>query len=232
MEKNSQVHELLCRTRDSVRIVRGISSEENVCYTSPCFVSLYSRCGSKLALVDLNGLKVLRTSDYSEIMLARRNNIQHLHFSGCSRYLVSWEKPQDNSFNLIVWDINASAALYQFHQKKLVKEFWPLIVFNSTSTHFFMKSANDIVVYRIPDQNPLFVFNEIRASSFFVSPLVNVVVMYSGDPKGDNSKISVFDILAAELRKSIDLAVKYGQETKTIWNREGTRAVVWCQTDV
>ena len=102
MERSQQVHELLCRTRDSVRVIRGISAQENVCFASPGFVCQFSRCGTKLALVDLNGLKVLRTSDYTEIMFSRRANVQLLHFSNCGRYLVSWEKPQEENPNLIL----------------------------------------------------------------------------------------------------------------------------------
>lgn len=231
MEK-SQVHELLCRTRDSMRIVRGISPVENITYASPCFVCLFSKCGSNLAFVDLNGLKVLRTSDYTEILFSRRNNVQLLHFSNCGRYLVTWEKPQEETQNLLMWDLSTGTVIYQFYQKQFMKEYWPTITFNSNSTHFFTKRGDSLSVFRIPDQGPVFVYNEVKVTSYFVSPKTNSLIVYSGDSKGENSKISVFSQEAADLRRTTEIPTKFVQEIKVIWNYDATRALIWCQTDV
>lgn len=231
MEQTLQVHELLCRTRDSVRIIRGISCPENIAFASPCFACLYSKCGFKLAIVDLNGLRVLRTSDYSEIMFSRRSNVQLLHFSICGRYLVSWEKPQEDSKNLLIWDTNTSTAIYSFFQKTSMKEQWPTIVFNNTSTHFYIKKGNDLYVYQIPNQQVLYIFSDTKVSFFFISPRDIPVIIYSEDPKGENSKLNVYSQQGG-LVKLTELVIKNVQEIKVLWNKDSTRAVIWCQTDV
>ena len=232
MERSQQVHELLCRTRDSVRVIRGISAQENVCFASPGFVCQFSRCGTKLALVDLNGLKILRTSDYTEIMFSRRANVQLLHFSNCGRYLVSWEKPQEENPNLILWDTLTSTALYQFFQKQSMKELWPTLVFSSDSTHFFTRRGDSLCTYRIPEQQPVSAFTESKVSSFFVSPQSAALVIYAGDSRGDGSKLCVYSQQAGALAKVVDIATRYVQEIKVLWNKDGTRALIWCQTDV
>lgn len=232
MERSQEVHELLCRTRDSIRIVRGLSAQETICYTSPCFVSLFSKNGSKLAIVDLHGIKVLSTSNYNELFSVRRANVQLLHFSNCGKYLVSWEKPQEETPNLIVWDIECNKQVYAFFQKKFLKETWPTAIFSSDSLFMYIKNLNDLHVYRIPDTQPHMIFNEVKVSSFFLSPIAKSVVIYSGEEKTEGSKLTLFDHQAPGLIKQATLQIKYVQETKVSWNKDGTRCLAWCQTDV
>ena len=87
-------------------------------------------------------------------------------------------------------------------------------------------------VYRIPDQQPTFIFNESKISSFYVSYLTNTIVIYSGDPKGDGSKLGIYSQEANNLIKMTEISIKYVQEIKVLWNYDATRAVIWCQTDV
>ncbi|OMJ88372.1 hypothetical protein SteCoe_9688 [Stentor coeruleus] len=232
MEKTQQVHELLCRTRDSVRVIRGLSQQENVVFASACFACLFSKCGSKLAIVDLHGVKVLKTSDFTELMSVRRSNVQLLHFSECAKYLVSWEKPQEETPNLIIWDTTTGTPIYSLVQKKFMKECWPTIIFNADSTRFYIKGGSDLCIYRIPEPQPLLIFNQIRVTSFFISSKTNMLIIYTGDSKGEGSKISICVETATGLEKTAELGVKYVQEIKVLWNKDAQRAVIWCQTDV
>ena len=232
MERSQEVHELLCRTRDSVRVVRGLNSSEQICYSSPCFVSLFSPSGTKLAVVDLVGIKVLSTPQYTELFSIRRSNVQLLHFSPCGKYLVSWEKPQEDSPNLIIWDTDRQVQVYAFYQKKFLKETWPTAIFSSDSSFIYIKNVNDLYIYRIPEVQPYQVFNDFKITSFFTSAKQRYLVTYTGEEKQETSKLSFLTHQDSGMQKLAELQIKFVQELKVIWNKEATSALIWCQTDV
>jgi translation initiation factor 2A len=231
MEGRPEVHELLCRTRDSVRVIRGLNAIESICFSSPCFVSLFSPSGSKLAVVDLIGIKVLSTSNYSEIFSIRRSNVQLLHFSNCGKYLVSWEKPQEESPNLLIWDTDSGKQVYAFSQKKFLKETWPTAIFSSDSRFIYIKNVNEMFVYRIPEPHPFMIFSDFKITSFFVSPKQQLIITYTGEEKTEGSKLTVLSH-SNGIAKVAELVINFVQEVKVIWNKTGNSALVWCQTDV
>lgn len=102
-ETKQETHELLCRTGTTVIAVRGLPKVEQRAFVSPCSIAMFSPTGSKLAYItEQQGLLVLNSQSFAEIMSSRNAGIQLLHFSQCERYLVTWEKQIENSPNLIV----------------------------------------------------------------------------------------------------------------------------------
>jgi translation initiation factor 2A len=199
---------------------------------SPCFVCQYSPCGAKLGLVDLVGIKVLLTRDWSEEMSVRRANVQLLSFSPGGQYLVSWEKPADDAPNLLVWDTRAASALYAFHQKQFLKDLWPTVVFTAHDDCLFTRHAGDVAMFRLPQQQPGAVLGDPRVSGFWLAPARPLVLACASEQKADTSKISVFEKQPESLNKIIELGIKFVQEVKVLWNKDSDRAVIWCQTDV
>ena len=99
--------------------------------------------------------------------------------------------------------------------KKFVKELWPSIIFSFDSTHFFIKNGNDVHVYRIPEQQTLYVFNSAKVTSYFLSPRVNTTIVYS-DSVGEGSLISVYLQQPQSLEKTCELGIQNVQEIKVL----------------
>jgi translation initiation factor 2A len=158
--------------------------------------------------------------------------VQLLHFSHCGKYLVSWEKPQEDSPNLLIWDTDRQSQVYAFCQKKFLKETWPTAIFSSDSLFIYIKNVNDLFVYRLPETQPYLVFNDFKITSFFASPKQRLMVTYTGEEKQEGSKLSILLHEDSGMRKNADLLIKYVQEIKVIWNKQASSALIWCQTDV
>lgn len=223
--------QLMKRTRDSVIVAGNLPSKEEPLFAVPGVVSLFSPSGSKLALADPHFLKVVDTASFAEIMSVRHQGVQLLHFAPSESFLLTWKKQQDSEPNLVVWDLNSATPVMQFSQKKFTKDNWPTVVFSKDSSLCFRQVGSELHEFQVGNSTPLATLNQKRVTSYSVSPTMPWIITFTAEFKSEPASIALFQY-SEGLNLVQELSIEKGTEAGVHWNRDGTKAIVWSQTDV
>jgi len=220
--------ELFFRTRDTIRVLQGISDQHTSKHCGPCHSALFSPSGTFLAVVDPAGLSVKSTTDYGEVHRIRREKVQCLDFSPCNRYLVSWEKFK-GSDNLFVWELATGRPLYSFEQQKYTKEQWPTIRWSRDGAHFGRKVNYSVVVYAVPNPEPIYSIDQELLSDFSIAPAANLrLLVFKSETRESPGLVSLYEGQTKAFEKELEKS----QDAKVLWNCRGNAAVIWCSSSV
>lgn len=219
----TQNEEIICRNRDSLMLLDSTNNSIN--FAAPCFAYSVSKSGKKLGISDLYGLRVL----YNDLEILRtRNQAKHLIFSECENYLITAEKMTENNPNLLIWDLNSPRIIYSFHQPNFNKD---QINFSIKDPFLYYKNNDQLWIFRIPDENPIKVINDIRVSSFSVNG--DILCIYGCEVKGNLAYISLF--LASDLpdfKATRSLDITKSQLTSFYWNFDHSKLLFCGKTEI
>lgn len=232
MEPACGTHELLLRTRDSLKVVRSLPAHAEVAFASAGSVCKYSASGSKLAFVDMMGLRVVSSADFSGILRKRHPEIQFLDFSPSEHYLVTWEKVVVGSPNLLVWALYSGDVVYEFSYARNPKVLWPLLLFSQDDSLLYRQLDNAVLIYKVGQDQPIVVLDDKRVTTFSISPAQGNLVVYTGEMRGDPALITLYSNNEGAFNEQHSLSVPAVNEVQVLWNHLGSTALIWCQTDV
>ena len=89
----------------------------------------WSPLGSYLATLHKLGVALWGTAKFSRIGKFEHQGVQHIDFSPCERYMVTFSNvvlDPDNPINIIIWDIKTGAKKRSF-MKSFGESNWPII---------------------------------------------------------------------------------------------------------
>lgn len=107
----------------------------------------YSADGSLLAMVEKDGVRVLRADGGVEVLSVPRPQVQALSLSPRGTFLLTWERLQEGEKdgNLRVWRVATGELACAWHQKVLgEKALWPAIKWSVDETLAYRLVTNEI----------------------------------------------------------------------------------------
>lgn len=95
----------------------------------PCSASKFSNDGSKLAVTTPNALVIYDTDSGKELIQIPAAGVASAVFSPLGTYLQTFQKPQGQQKNLVLWDSKTGSIVLQQFQKAISKTSWLVCLF-------------------------------------------------------------------------------------------------------
>lgn len=223
--------DLLLRSRDSITVSRGLSSQSKV-LVCPGSSLCFSKSGALLALVEPLGVRVLRTSTYTEdVLRLRRDKVIFMDFSPTDDCLVTCEK-WVQAPNLAVWHLPDGALIHQFTVKKVGKESWPVLKWREDGRVFLLKEGNEVVVYGVDGAEVMRVGEGLITSVFCSGGAPWRVLTFCGEIRGQPPIVTYYICEPSGFNRIAQETLAKGVEAVVLWNKQSTAWLIWCQTDV
>jgi len=223
--------DLLLRSRDSITVSRGLSSQSKV-LVCPGSVLCFSKSGALLALVEPLGVRVLRTNTYTEdVLRLRRDKVIFMDFSPADDCLITCEK-WVQAPNLAVWHLPDGALIHQFTVKKVGKESWPVLKWRGDGRMFLLKEGNEVVVYGVDGAEVMRVGEGLITSVFCSGGDPWRVLTFCGEIRGQPPIVTYYICQPSGFNRVAQETLAKGVEAVVLWNKQSTAWLIWCQTDV
>ena len=140
---------LLARGRNQCQMlnVPHLAVDQSVSCAPIDTLAEFSADGSRLAVVEKEGIRVLATEGGQPVFSQPRPQVHAIHLSPKGTFLVTWEKLVDGAEegNLRVWHVASGALASHFKQKVLgEKSAWPAIAWSADEMIAFRLVTNEV----------------------------------------------------------------------------------------
>merc|ERR1712137_226363 len=202
----------------------------------------YSDDGELVALYSGDTLSIYRTTDGSLVSSIVHAKIKMICFSPGNSIIQTWQyfeklaNPTDvHPDNLILWDVETGERIFSWLEKRVSASNWPFVKFTADESISAKMSNGKVNFYAGKHFNVIIrVFKLPGITHFSWAPgtdLPHKFAVFLPEKKGQPGRIKVCeypDTNKVVLQKSIFKA----QNAEILWNKQGTAALLICQTDV
>eukprot|EP01018_Ginkgo_biloba_P001438 Gb_23914 [translate_table: standard] len=202
-----------------------------------CTSARFSDDGSQLLLITTNGVSVYDCVRTAQIQSIEIPGVIAAVFSPRGTYLQTFQRSsggQDK--NLILWDVQSGATVYQQFQKTISKSTWPSIQFSEDETVACRMATNEIHIFD-PQDFAKGIIRKLRLPGIGGLQLAmappTYLAAYVPESKGIPASVQIFE--QKEVGQAPPVARRSFFKCSTvqlIWNHGSTGLLVVAQSDV
>ncbi|GLJ29650.1 hypothetical protein SUGI_0584700 [Cryptomeria japonica] len=202
-----------------------------------CTSAKFSDDGSKLLVITESSVVVYDCDGATQICSIGVPGIIAVAFSPQGKLLQTFRRPSNNQDkNLVLWDVQSGAAVYQLYQKNISKTTWPSFQFSEDDAIACRMATNEIHIF--DTQNfARGIVNKLRLPGLAGLQLATspptYLAAYVSESKGIPASVRIFE------REKLDQAQPVARRSffkcstaQLIWNHGSTGLLVLAHSDV
>uniref|UniRef100_A0A0D6QYY0 Eukaryotic translation initiation factor 2A n=1 Tax=Araucaria cunninghamii TaxID=56994 RepID=A0A0D6QYY0_ARACU len=203
----------------------------------PCTSAKFSDNGSKLLLITESGMNIYNCDSVTQICSVNVPGVIAAVISPRGNFLQTFRRPSNSQDkNLIIWDIQSGAAIYQLSQKSISKATWPSFQFSEDETIACRMATNEIHIFDTQNFSRGIV-NKLRLPGIAGLQLATLpptyLAAYVPESKGIPASVQIFE------RENLGQAPPVARRSffrcstvQLLWNHGSTGLLVVAQSDV
>uniref|UniRef100_A0A7I4FRM4 Eukaryotic translation initiation factor 2A n=1 Tax=Physcomitrium patens TaxID=3218 RepID=A0A7I4FRM4_PHYPA len=202
----------------------------------PCSASKFSNDGSKLAVTTPNALVIYDTDSGKELIQIPAAGVASAVFSPLGTYLQTFQKPQGQQKNLVLWDSKTGSIVLQQFQKAISKTSWPVIQFSDDESVACRLVTNEVHIFDGHDFSKGIIdrlrLPGIDGVQLAHSPASHIAA-YVPEIKGAPANVRIFELANVSQAQSVARRSFFKSNTAQLsWNKGSTGLLVLAQSDV